>query len=174
MFLKDYIPKISKKYSRVFFSGISFESSRIKKNNIFFAIKGTKFDGNDFIDSAIKNGAKIIISEKRIIQKKKSIIYLHSSNVRKLLAEVSYKILAKKPKKIVAVTGTNGKSSITDFYYQILSLNFKKVSSIGTIGIRYKGKKKFLHNTTLDPIKLSSILNDLQKKKDRICDYGSL
>ena len=164
MLLKDYIPNVNKKYSEVFFSGISFNSSRIKKDNIFFAIKGDKFDGNNYIQEAIKKGAKIIISEKRLI-KKKNIIFLFSSNVRKLLAEVSFKIFDKRPKKLVAVTGTNGKSSIADFYYQILSLNSKRVASVGTIGIRYKNKKKSLTNTTLDPIRLSKILKDLRKKK---------
>ena len=165
MLLKDYITNINKKYRKVFFSGITFDSSKVKKNNIFFAIKGNKFDGNNYIDKAIKNGAKIIITEKKINSNKENIIFLHSSNVRKLLAEVSYKILDRKPKKIVAVTGTNGKSSIADFYYQLLSLNFKKVASIGTIGVKRKGEKKTLANTTLDPIQLSSILNDLKKKK---------
>ena len=164
MLLKDYFSNINKKYDKVFFSGISFDSSRIKKNNIFFAIKGNKVDGNDYIETAIKNGAKIIVSEKKIIKKNKKAIFLHSSNVRKLLSEVSYKIYKKKPKKIVAVTGTNGKSSIADFYFQILNLNSKKVSSIGTIGVREKNKKRLLNNTTLDPIKLGSILNDLKNK----------
>ena len=36
MFLKDYISGLDKKYRKVFFSGISFESSRVKKDNIFF------------------------------------------------------------------------------------------------------------------------------------------
>ena len=49
MQLKDYIPDINKKYSEIFFSGITFDSSKVKKNNIFFAIKGNKFDGNDYI-----------------------------------------------------------------------------------------------------------------------------
>ena len=142
MQLKDYIPNINKKFSNITFSGISFDSSKIKKNNIFFAIQGNKFDGNDYIEEAIKNGAKIIVTEKKKIKKKKDKIFLHSLNVRKLLAEVSYKILNKKPKKIVAVTGTNGKSSVADFYYQIFNLNSKKVASIGTIGINLKGKKK--------------------------------
>ena len=71
----------------------------------------------------------------------------------------------KNQKNLVAVTGTNGKSSIADFYYQILNLNSKKVASIGTIGVKYKNKKKTLTNTTLDPIKLSSTLNDLKKEK---------
>ena len=142
MQLKDYIPKINKRYRKIFFSGISFDSSRVKKDYIFFAIKGNKIDGNNYINSAIKKGAKIIISDKKIVKKRKDIVYLYSSNIRKLLAEVSYKIFDKKPNKLVAVTGTNGKSSIADFYYQILSLNYKKVASIGTLGVRYKDKKK--------------------------------
>ncbi len=73
--------------------------------------------------------------------------------------------MKKKPRKIIAVTGTNGKSSIADFYFQILNLNKKKVASIGTIGVQYKGKKKFLNNTTLDPIQLTSILKNLEKEK---------
>ena len=165
MQLKDYIPNLKKKYREVFFSGISFESSKIKKNNIFFAIEGNKFDGNRFIDIAIKRGAKIIISEKKTFLEKKDIISIHTPNVRKLLANISFKILGKQPKKLVAVTGTNGKSSISDFYYQILKMNLKKVASIGTLGIRSEGKKKNLMNTTLNPIQLSNILKDLRKKK---------
>ena len=165
MQLKDYFSKLSQKQSKVFFSGISFDSTKVKKNDIFFAIKGNKFDGNNYLDSAIKRGAKVIISEKRIIKKKENIIYIRSLNVRKLLAEISYKIYNKKPKKIVAVTGTNGKSSIADFYYQILNLNLKKVASIGTIGIKYQNKKKNITNTTLDPIELSQLLENLKKKK---------
>ncbi len=165
MQLKDYIPHIKKKHRRVFFSGITFDSAKVKKNDIFFAIKGNKFDGNNYIDIAIKKGAKVIVTEKKKIKKKGDVVYLYSSNVRKLLANVSYKILNKKPKKLVAVTGTNGKSSIADFYYQILNLNSKKVASIGTIGIKYRNLKKTLTNTTLDPIQLSSILKDLKTKK---------
>ncbi len=166
MQLKDYIPNLNKKYKEVFFSGISFESSKVKKNDIFFAIKGNKFNGNNYIDLAIKKGAKIIISEENIKKKIENIIFLHSSNVRKLLAKVSFKILNKRPKKLVAVTGTNGKSSIADFYYQILNFNSKKVASIGTLGVRHQNKKITLTNTTLDPIQLCTILEDLKKKKN--------
>ena len=71
MQLKDYIPNINKKFSNITFSGISFDSSKIKKNNIFFAIQGNKFDGNDYIEEAIKNGAKIIVTEKKRLKRKK-------------------------------------------------------------------------------------------------------
>jgi murE/murF fusion protein len=165
MLLKDYIPNLNKSYSKIFFSGVSFESSKVKKNNIFFAIKGSKHDGNNYINEAIKKGACVIVSDKRFTKKISNIVFLYSQNPRKLLSQVCYKILNRKPKKLVAVTGTNGKSSIADFYYQILNLNFKKVGSIGTIGIKHKNKKKLLTNTTLDPIQLSSILKYFKKKK---------
>ena len=165
MQLKDYIPWVNKKYRKVFFSGIAFDSSKVKKDNIFFAIKGNKFDGNNYIDLAIKRGAKIIISEKKKFKDVKNIIFITSKNVRKLLANISFKILNQKPKTLIAVTGTNGKSSVADFYYQILRLNSKKVASIGTIGVRCKNYKKNLENTTLDPIKLGYLLKDLNKKK---------
>ena len=165
MFLKDYIPDLNKRYTNVHFSGIAFDSSKVKKNYIFFAIKGKIFDGNSYIKDAIKKGAKIVISEKKIIKKNTKTIFLFHPNVRKLLAEIAYKISNKKPKKLVAVTGTNGKSSIADFYYQILKLNSKKVASIGTMGLKYNNKKRILDNTTSDPIQISSILSELKKKK---------
>ena len=82
MLLRDYIPNINKKHRKIFFSGISFDSSKVKKDNIFFAIKGNKFDGNDYIDVAIKKGAKIIFTNKRIVKKKDNVLFFYSSNVR--------------------------------------------------------------------------------------------
>ncbi|MDA8809172.1 UDP-N-acetylmuramoyl-L-alanyl-D-glutamate--2,6-diaminopimelate ligase [Candidatus Pelagibacter bacterium] len=164
MFLGDYFPNIQSTYKKFFFSGISFDSSEIKKNNIFFAIKGNKVDGNNFISSAISKGAKIVVTEKKINGLKNGILFIHSNNIRKLLAEISFKINNKIPNNIIAVTGTNGKSSIADFYYQILDLNNKKVASIGTLGIKSKKYKKDLSNTTIDPIQLSKILNKLKKQ----------
>lgn len=164
MILKDYFSNIKKKYQNFFFSNIAFNSSEIKKNYIFFAIKGNHLDGNKFINQAIKKGAKIIISEIKFTGIKNGILFLNSKNIRKLLAETSYKIYNGVPKKLIAVTGTNGKSSIADFYYQILKLNKKKVASIGTLGLRTNNYKKNLFNTTIDSIQLAKILSNLKKK----------
>ena len=38
----------------------------VKEKDIFVAIKGTHFDGHDFIEEAIKNGASKIIGEKKL------------------------------------------------------------------------------------------------------------
>ena len=62
MQLKDYIPELENKFKNIYFSGIAFDSYKVRKDNIFFAIKGNKTDGNEFINSAIQRGAKIIIT----------------------------------------------------------------------------------------------------------------
>ncbi|MDA9650983.1 UDP-N-acetylmuramoyl-L-alanyl-D-glutamate--2,6-diaminopimelate ligase [Candidatus Pelagibacter sp.] len=165
MLLGDYFDNLNYNYKNFFFTGISFDSTQIKKNYIFFAIRGNNIDGNNFILPAIKNGAKIIVTEKKINEFKNGILFIQTKNIRKLLAEISFKIYKKIPKNIIAVTGTNGKSSVADFYYQILNLNNKKVASIGTLGVKSKNFKKNLPNTTIDPVKLSKILSSLKKQR---------
>ena len=44
--------------------GLALNSKDVKKGFIFFAIKGTRFNGESYIDKAIKNGAIIIICSK--------------------------------------------------------------------------------------------------------------
>ena len=165
MLIGKYFKKIDTKYKNHFFSGLSFNSLTCKKNNIFFAIKGNVIDGHNFIKNAIKNGAKTIISNHSFEGLKDGILYIRSSNTRKILSEISYDVCKHKPKNLIAVTGTNGKSSIANFYFQILKLNKKKVASIGTLGIQTISKKTLVTNTTLDPIKLSETLRKLKKKK---------
>ena len=165
MRLGDHFKQIRKKYYNIFFSGICFDHKKIKRNYIFFAIKGNNLDGNKFIPLAIKKGCKIIVTEKNFDEYSSGVLFIHTKNIRKLLAQISFSIFKKKPNNLIAVTGTNGKSSVSDFYYQILSLNNKKVASIGTLGVRSNSFNLNLSNTTIDPINLSKILNKLKKKK---------
>ena len=44
-------------------SGITTDSRHIKKNDLFLAIKGENFDGSNFIDEALSNGAAYAITQ---------------------------------------------------------------------------------------------------------------
>ena len=165
MIIGNFIKGIESKYKNHYFSDICFNSLKCKKNNIFFAINGSKVNGNKFINQAIQKGAKTIVSNQKFEGIKNNILFIRSSNVRKSLSEFAFVIYKNKPKNIIAVTGTNGKSSIADFYFQILKSNKKKVASIGTLGIKIQDYTKKLSNTTIDPITLSKILNNLKKRK---------
>ena len=165
MLIGNYIKKIKPQYKRYYFSGLSSNSLKCKKNDIFFAIQGNEVDGNKFIEQAITKGAKIIISDQEYEGIKKNILYIKSKNTRKLLSEIAYSICKSLPTNLIAVTGTNGKSSIADFYLQILNLNKRKAASIGTLGVDAGNYKKKTLNTTLNSIELSNHLEKIKKQK---------
>ena len=140
MLLKNLINNISKNKKNIFISGLSINSNEIKKNYIFFAIKGNNFNGEKFIKDAIKKGAVVIVCSPSYKQKNKNIIFVKTRKIRHLLSEVTSKFYKFKPKNIFAVTGTNGKTSVADLFYQILRLRNIPAATIGTLGIRYNNK----------------------------------
>ena len=145
--------------------GLALNSKDVKKGFIFFAIKGNRFNGESYIDKAIKNGAIIIICSKTCKFKSTKVNIIKTKKVRNYLSEISAKFYKLKPKNIIAVTGTNGKTSVADFFYQILNANNIPVASIGTLGIRYR--KKFIKTdlTSPDVITLHKNLYKLKKNK---------
>ena len=165
MQLQKIFKNLDKKYLNHSFSKIEFNSNNCEKNDIFFAIRGTKINGNRFINNAIKNGAKTIVSDLKFQGYKEDILFLKSKNPRKILAEASTYFYKKKPKNLIAVTGTNGKTSVSNFFLQIMLLNNKKAAAIGTLGVNSKNIDYNLSNTTLDPLSLNKILYNLKKKK---------
>ena len=140
MLLKNLIKNISGNKKNTFVSGLSINSREVKKNYIFFAIKGNKINGEKFIPQAIQKGASVIVCSRACKIKNKKILIIKTNKIRHLLSSVASKFYPLKPKNILAVTGTNGKTSIADIFYQILTINNIPVATIGTFGIKYKNK----------------------------------
>ena len=164
MLLKNLIKNIPQHKRNIFVSGLSTDSRKIKKNNIFFAIKGKKVNGERFINHAIKKGASIIVCSKNCNYNSSNSYIIRSSDVRNLLSAVSSKFYKEKPKNIFAVTGTNGKTSIADLFYQILRINNIPAASIGTLGVKYNDKVIKTNLTSPSTIDLHKYLNFLKKK----------
>ena len=165
MFLSNLLKSASKNHRKILAKGISFDSRKVKKDYIFFAIKGNKTSGNKFINDALLNGASAIISNNRIKYKNKKIPLILVKDVRKSLSEACSNFYKQKPPNIIAVTGTNGKSSVADFFYQILNFNKIPVASIGTLGILSKKYSKKTNLTSMDPLSLHKNLQILTKNK---------
>ena len=158
MLLKHYFPNLDIKYHKLSFKGIAFNSKKVKEGYIFFAFRGNNTNGNLYIKDAIKNGSKIIITDKlRIDIWKNNVLFLNHNNPRNLLAKFSSKLFKKKPNNLIAVTGTNGKSSIANFYIQILKLNKIKAASIGTLGVTGLKINNNVSNNTFDTIHIKKI-----------------
>ena len=108
MLLKILIKNLPKEKKKIKVKGLAINSKKVKKDFIFFAIKGYKSNGEKFIKEAIKRGASVIICSKNCKYKNKSVTVLKTSNIRYLLSEISSKYYKLKPKNLIAVTGTNG------------------------------------------------------------------
>ena len=165
MLLKNLIKNISGNKKNTFVSGLSINSREVKKNYIFFAIKGNKINGEKFIPQAIQKGASVIVCSRACKIKNKKILIIKTNKIRHLLSSVASKFYSLKPKNILAVTGTNGKTSIADIFYQILTINNIPVATIGTFGIKYKNKIIKTNLTSPDTITLHKYLYYLKKKK---------
>ena len=165
MHLDQLLKSVSKEYQKIHVRGISFDSRKVKKRDIFFAIKGNQTSGIKFINDAISKGASVIISSKKVKYKNCQIPIILVKNVRRSLSEACSNFYKKKPANIIAVTGTNGKSSVVDFFYQILNFNKVSVASIGTLGIFSKNYNKKTNLTSMDPLSLHKNLQILAKNK---------
>ncbi len=163
MLLKNLIKNFEQGKSDTKIRRISFDSRKIKKGDLFISIKGNKFNGNDYIDQAIKKGARVIVHSQPIKKKKKT-IYIKVKDTRESLAKLSSEFYKKKPKNIVAVTGTNGKTSVSDFFHQIFTLQKKKVGFIGTLGFKKNNNLKKRNLTTLDSLSLNKDLSEMRKE----------
>ncbi len=166
MLLKKLIKNLSKEKNRIDIKGLEIDSRKVKKDFIFFAVKGLKFNGEKFINEAVNNGAVVIVCSKNCKYTNKKILVIKKSNVRYFLSEISSKFYKDKPKNIIAVTGTNGKTSVADLFYQILKINKIPVASIGTLGIKSKNRIIKSELTSPDTILLHKSLEKI--KKDRI------
>ena len=123
MLLKNLIKNIPEEKRNLVVSGLSLNSSKVKKNYIFFAIKGNKFNGEKFIEEAINNGANVIVCSKNCNFKNKNIHIIKTNKIRNFLSKICSKFYKLKPKNIIAVTGTNGKTSVADLFYQLFKIN---------------------------------------------------
>ena len=125
MLLKDYIPYVPKRFYHINFSGIAFDSLKVKKNDIFFAIKGKNNDGNKFVKQAFKNKASIAVVNKTN-KNFKTNRQIKVKDTLKFFSDTS-KIFRKNINtRIVAITGSCGKTTLKE----LLGNTLKKISKV--------------------------------------------
>ena len=164
MLLKKIIKNLPLNIQNIKIEGLSKDSRQVKKNYLFFAVKGAKFNGEKYILDAASKGAKVVICDQKCKIKTNKIPIIRVKNISKIITKACTVFYSKKPDNIIAVTGTNGKSSVAEFYHQLLTIQKFPVASIGTLGIKTKNKIKKTELTTLDVISLHRELSEIKKK----------
>ena len=167
--IKSLLKKVNNNKGIVFnheINKLSDDSKNIVSNDVFFAIKGVKYDGVDFVSEAIKNGAKTIIYEKDFRKEYHNINYVKVDNVKRFLAlccKFFYKDITKKV-KMIGVTGTNGKTTVSTVLMDYLSYSGEDTLLIGSNGIFYRDEHFYTNNTTPSILKIYDVIESCYKK----------
>jgi UDP-N-acetylmuramoyl-L-alanyl-D-glutamate--2,6-diaminopimelate ligase len=109
------------------------DSRLAKAGDIFAAIHGTKADGRDFIDQALTNGAKYIVTDKPCNCKDAEVIIVDNpAEAAGLLAQARRSNPASRLTNL-AITGTNGKTTVAFLVRSVIQNSGQKCGLIGTI-----------------------------------------
>ena len=112
-------------------SGITTDSRQIKSGVMFFALKGEKFDGNDFAESALREGAQYAIVDRIMLE---GVSYrgrrcIVVENTLKMLQALAAYHRQQIDLPVVGITGTNGKTTTKELVAAVLSKKFNIVAT---------------------------------------------
>ncbi len=164
----DYLQKITAPDFEI--SSVEIDSRKVKDNSVYIAIKGYAADGHNYIDSAVKNGARLIICENLPENLTDGISYIKVENSRKTEAVIANSFYGNPSAKmgIIAITGTNGKTSTTYILESVLQKAGIKTGIIGTIGYKIGNQLTPLDNTTPDALELMQILKKMKENDVKV------
>jgi UDP-N-acetylmuramoyl-tripeptide--D-alanyl-D-alanine ligase len=112
--------------------GISTDTRKIKKDSIFFALKGENFNGNKFALEALQKGAlKAVVDENLDITDRSDIIQV--DNVLKTLQDLAQFHRRKLKTPIIAIAGSNGKTTTKKLCQAFFETTFKTFATRGNL-----------------------------------------
>ncbi|MFA7657832.1 MAG: UDP-N-acetylmuramoyl-L-alanyl-D-glutamate--2,6-diaminopimelate ligase [Candidatus Gastranaerophilaceae bacterium] len=149
-------------------TGISYNSKTTKSGDIFVCLVGEHSDGHEYFKSAVENGARAFLVEKKLDCHLPQVVV---KSTRRQIADIADKFYNSPSKSLnlIGITGTNGKTTVTHLVQKILESkgNGEKCALIGTLGYKLSstdGYKEAKHTTPQAP--------ELQATLDLICKAG--
>ena len=141
-------------------SGLSADSTKVKKGDLFFCYRGEKFDSHSCAGKVAAAGAAALVCERRLDCPLPQLIVKDGRAAVAAAAKFFYGDACDKL-KIVGVTGTNGKTTTTYMLASVFRAAGKSVGVIGTLGISFAGRFISPELTTPDPIFLHCIFREM-------------
>lgn len=121
---------------KIVLTGISIDSRKVEKGNLYLAIPGTRVDGHDYIEAAVKNGAAAVAgSDPSLRYRNLPVPYLQIENSRESLAHLTAAWYGYPARKliVIGVTGTDGKTTTVNLIRQILLATGFQTGLISTV-----------------------------------------
>ena len=148
-------------------SSLCYDSRQATRGALFFAVRGARINGHDFLSDALGRGAAAVVVDRHMPDLHANATCVEVDDVRASLAELSaffYHQPALKL-KLAGVTGTNGKTTTTYLLKHICESAVWRCGLIGTV--RYEIGDEIVPSTRTTPESL-----DLQALFARMRDAG--
>lgn len=112
-------------FEQVEISGVSIDSRKIDKGNLFVPFKGANMDGHQFVEAAIQDGAAAALWQKDVPNPPVGLPILMVEDTLEALQQLSRSYRNELNVKVVGITGSNGKTTTKDMTANLLSLSYK-------------------------------------------------
>lgn len=146
---------------------ISQDSRDIQSGDLFICIDGTQVDGHNYVETAVANGAGLIVAHRDIEKVAASVpvVYVPDTGKAMSLLANHYYAYPSEAMKVIGVTGTNGKTTVTYLVEAILKAMDKKTGLMGTIEMHIGDEVHKTKNTTPDSITMQKALHLMVEKE---------
>ena len=146
---------------------VAYDSRNVEPGGIFFALRGTKSNGLEFVESALRAGATAVAAESarpEFVPAEMVWVELQTGSDRRVLAQAAANFYGHPANalKLVGVTGTNGKTTTTFLVDAILRAAGFTSGLIGTTGYRTPAGEKPALNTTPESLDLQQMFTEIR------------
>ena len=112
------------------FACVCTDTRKIEKGCLFIAIKGENFDGHDFAEKAIENGAEAVICERDCGLGEKQILV---ENTRLALLDLAGYYRSLFNIKVIGITGSVGKTTTKEMVHAVISSKYNTLKNEGNL-----------------------------------------
>jgi UDP-N-acetylmuramoyl-L-alanyl-D-glutamate--2,6-diaminopimelate ligase len=165
--LKDILYKVAieavKGSTELAINKIEFDSRKIEENDVFVAIRGTVFNGHDFIEKVINQGATVIVCDTlpELIISGITYILVNDTNLALAFLAANYYGNPSKKLKLIGITGTNGKTTVASLLFQLFKKAGFKVGLLSTVKILVDDREYNATHTTPDSLTINHYLSEM-------------
>jgi UDP-N-acetylmuramoyl-tripeptide--D-alanyl-D-alanine ligase len=109
-------------------TNFSFDSRDIEEKGLFFALKGEKTDGHNFLKMIFQKKAFGAVVKKNYKGPTFNLKLFRVKNVENTLQTLAKEILEERRKKVIGITGSLGKTTTKEFIFTLIQGKYEKVS----------------------------------------------
>lgn len=114
------------------FTGVAIDSRAIKEGELFIPLRGSRFDGHDFLYKALETGRGALVNFPPVeLIKGKTIIYV--KNTLNALQDIAHYMRMKSNIPVVGITGTNGKTTTKELTASIFGTKYRVLKNTGNL-----------------------------------------